>query len=490
MSELKRALFSAFPTDQISDDPAVVAAYAADTALLPGYATEPSFVVLIKSTDEAVHLLQIANRYRTPVTPMSRGSNIGGISIPSHGGIVADLRHMNKIIEINTDAAYALIEPGVTFHQLCHALNKEGFVCHLPTAAGGSSALANYLMRPSGNLTSRWDPDPLLALEVVTPNKGVIRTGSAAFDGAGWRSRYLCIPDLTGLFGCAYGTFGIVTKAAIKIFDKGEKQSLLLAGFDSFAPSVEFMKRIVRRKVAESVTFWTWGWNLFHEMLLSKEKQIDPAMLKDDQKNPPAGIPFGIASVRLAGYADIVDAQEKRCRQLTQELGGSIIENETARDLYPGSYKYLHSNYVDSIHPKPGEESQIRAGMHLSGCLISAEPSQVINVENHMWEIARREFKPPYFFRSLPYADAREFFFAFVVYITGSLEEQKDYIRHLKSIYQNLYRDLRLKYGAVMFRFRKDPTLLPSTGQYGVLLRDIKMNLDPHNIMNPGMLLF
>jgi len=491
MNELKSALFSIFPTDRVSDDPVVLAGYAADSATLPGSSTIPQFTVLPVNNDEILHLVQVASRKQVPITTMSRGSNIAGMSVPVQGGIVADLRLMNNIIEINTDAAYALIEPGVTFHQLSRELKKKGFFCHLPTATGGASALANYLMRPSGNFAARWDPDPITCLEVITPGKGIIRTGSAAFSNAGWRARYHCFPDLTGLFTSAFGTMGIVAKGGVKIFDRGEKETVVFTTFDEFAPATEYMKKIVRRNVAESVTFWSWGWNLFHEMMVSKEAKIPKQMLKKDQKTPPAGIPFGIASARLSGYENVVDAQIDACRKIAHDYGGKFLEKEDAARLHPGCTQYLSSYFGDGLHIKPGEESQLRAGMHLSGCLLTAEPSKVVEIEKYMWNLAKKEFEPPYFFRALPYSHGREFFFAFVVYVQGSLWDRSDYIKHIKSIYQRLYTELQNKYGGVMFRFRKDPDFLCSTNSmYSSLLKDIKHTLDPHNIMNPGLLMF
>lgn len=490
MSELRNALQSVFPGDRVSDDEAVLSGYAADSAIAPGSATLPSFVVLPKTPEEVLHLVQIANRMRTPVTPLARGSNIAGMSVPIQGGIVADLRLMNRIIEINEDAAYAVIEPGVMFHDLCLELEKRGFFCHLPTAAGGSSPLGNYLMRPSGNYSAKWDPDPMLSLEVVTPEAGIIKTGSATFETAGWRARYHCFPDLTGLFANSYGTLGIVTKGAVKIFDRGEEERLLLTTFDSFPPALEYMKRIIRRNLAESVTFWTWGWNMFHEMMLSKSEKMPEEMLKPDQQTPPPGMSYGIASARLSGYREVVDAQQAVCIKVARELGGDYLDNEEAREKHPGCYKYLHAYFVRGVHLKPGEESQIRAGLHLPGCLLTAEPSKLIEIERFMWDLAECEFKPPFFYRALPYSHAREFFFAFVVYVTGSMIEKKDYLLHLKGQYGQLYRDLMRKYGGVMFRYRKDPTFFGMTGTYGNLLREIKKMVDPNNVLNPGMLLF
>jgi FAD/FMN-containing dehydrogenase len=73
MNGLYRALASLFPEDRISDDEAVLAGYSADSAIPPGSATLPSCVVLPKTTEEVLHLVQIAERFRIPVTPMARG---------------------------------------------------------------------------------------------------------------------------------------------------------------------------------------------------------------------------------------------------------------------------------------------------------------------------------------------------------------------------------------------------------------------------------
>ena len=160
------------------------------------------------------------------------------------------------------------------------------------------------------------------------------------------------------------------------------------------------------------------------------------------------------------------------------------------KEIYPGSYTYLNSYFVEGIHPKPGEESAMRAFHWVSGYLANAEPSQMIELEQELWKIAKREAKPPYFFRVLPYNHAREFFFAFVILIDTSLQEDKEYILRLQKTYAEMYYTLLDKYGAIMFRFRQDPKFLSLTGPYENLLRNIKNYVDPNNIMHPGVNLF
>ncbi len=486
-------LLTFIPEDRATRDEAVLHSYATDISSPPGMATIPPVVVLPETVEEVRQILMAANRYKIPVVPSGRGANIAGLSVPHREGeIVVDLRRMNRILEVNTDAAYAVVEPGVNHHLMSMTARQHGFINHLPTATGGGSTVANYLMRPSGNLSQKWDPDPILSLEVVTPTGEVIRTGSAAFldTAAGWRARYTPFPDLTGLFCCSYGTLGIVTKAAVKLFERGEEERLLVTKWNSTPPVVDFIKRIVRGNIAESCTFWSWTWNMFHGLMHSKNMSLPQEMMKEDQRTPPPGVPFGVASARLSGYREVVDAAEKTAIRIARELGGDHMPEEELKAVHPGSWEYFHSYFIEGIHPKPGEESTMRRAMWLPGWLINAEPKRIIELEEMMWALARREAKPPYMFRILPFNHAREFFFAFVILITGTLDRERDYMIHLRSVYSKLYHELLKSHGAVMFRFRQDPTFLALTGPYGELLRKIKAVVDPNHIMHPGVNLF
>ncbi len=490
VEQFLKEVLALLPEERVSRDEAVLTSYATDLSSPPGVATLPAAVILPKTVEEVREVLVAANRHKVPVVPMSRGANIAGLAVPHKGEVVIDLRLMNRIIEINTDAVYAVVEPGVTHHQLSVEARKHGFINHLPTATGGASTIANYLMRPSGNLSAKWDPDPILSLEVVTPTGEIIRTGSASFGTAGWRARYGPFPDLTGLFVCSYGTLGIVTKAAVKLFDRGEEERLLVTKFDSLAPALEYMKLIVRRKLADSVTFWCWVWNMFHILMASRTQELPPEMMKEDQRTPPPGIPVGIATARLSGYKEVVDVQERTCIRLARELGGDYVPPEELKAMHPGSWEYLYSYFVEGIHPKPGEESTMRRALWLPGLLVNAEPKAILELERLMYEFAAKEARPPYMFRVLPFNHAREFFFAFVILIPGDLREQRDYMLQLRKSYANFYYGFLKKHGAVMFRFRQDPNFLSQTGPYGELLRKIKKVLDPNNIMHPGVNLF
>ena len=142
-------------------------------------------------------------------------SQLGSRSLQSISMTKRTVGFSSRIVEINTDSGYAVVEAGINFDKLTTALREKGFRCSIPTAPGGSAVVGNYLSRPTGSLCNR-HLDLIVDLEVVLPDGTVFNTGSSQFPHAGSHMRYGPHPDLAGLFTCAYGTMGVVTKAFLK----------------------------------------------------------------------------------------------------------------------------------------------------------------------------------------------------------------------------------------------------------------------------------
>ena len=79
------------------------------------------------SVEEIQAIVRLANEYKTPLWPTSRGKNLGyGASAPRMPGtIVLDLGRMNRILELDVGLGYCVIEPGVGFFDLYEHLQRE-----------------------------------------------------------------------------------------------------------------------------------------------------------------------------------------------------------------------------------------------------------------------------------------------------------------------------------------------------------------------------
>ena len=85
---------------------------------------DPSAVVQPATVDEIQAVLRIAHEHGVPIWTNSQGRNLGlgGGSPRVRGTVVMNLRRMNRILEINEELGYAVVEPGVSWSQLYEAL--------------------------------------------------------------------------------------------------------------------------------------------------------------------------------------------------------------------------------------------------------------------------------------------------------------------------------------------------------------------------------
>jgi hypothetical protein len=151
---------------------------------------------------------------------------------------------MNKIIEVNTDARYMIVEPGVTSAQAWKFMqeNYPNYKPGIPDGAPPSATiLGDHLDRGFHFLSTRYGSaaDAVLGLEVVLPTGEIVCTGSYALPTAKNFYKWMFGPDLTGLFLGAQGTLGIVTKMAVKIFPMAKFRDVVAFGANNWKHIVD-----------------------------------------------------------------------------------------------------------------------------------------------------------------------------------------------------------------------------------------------------------
>src|SRR6185436_15391367 len=174
-----------------------------------------SAAVAPESTEQVQAIVKLANQYRVPLWPVSCGKNhgYGGPAPRMAGTVVLDLNRMNRILEINVDSGYALLEPGVSYFDLYRHIQEKGYKLWLDVPdPGWGSVLGNALERGVG-YTPYGDHFMMqCGMEVVLPGGDVVRTGMGAMPGNNtWQLfKYGYGPYLDGMF--SQSNFGVVTK--------------------------------------------------------------------------------------------------------------------------------------------------------------------------------------------------------------------------------------------------------------------------------------
>jgi len=475
--ELRRAVGSA----KLMDDDLTLTTYGYDGG--PAPFSKPAFVVLPTTRDEVRHTLMIANKYKMPVGTIAAGVNVASLVVPPNGGILMDLRNMNKILEINTDSGYAVIEPGCNFDKLTGALREKGFRFQMPTAPGGATPLGNHLLKPSGSLSTR-HLDSILDLEVVQPDGAIIKTGSSHFEGAGSSLRYGPYPDLTGLYCCSYGTLGIVTKAAVKIYPINECSKVVLVGFDTFADAVDFIKDAIANNIPEHCIIW--NWSLYQAFNLSDSENTVVEFPKSFKSNPfdaPQGFPYSMVTMFLSGYEESVDANIKVSEKVAQKHNGKQFSDAEARALLPVGMKGWDKLYADYRPQVPIALYGLGRNMVW---IVHNEPKDIKELEKWAVEELDKEGIRPVCYYAHSFDFGRSIFFRLFAFAEASNLELR---LKIGAKFSEMYDTAMKKYNALPYRYNIGD-FVRDTGGYYELLKKIKLAVDPNNILNPSVNLF
>ncbi len=475
-----RELKKAIGMNKVKDEDVVLVTYAADISPVP--ARKPGFVVLPESKEDVIATLKLANKYKIPVTVMAGGVSLAGYSIPAEGGIVLDMHRMDSIIEINTDSGYAVVEPGVSYDKFTAALREKGFRGFIPTAPGSSSAVGNALGRPSSSLSNR-HLDAVVDLEVVLPDGTEFRTGSSHFPDAGSSLRYGPFADLAGLYTCGYGTMGIVTRAALRIYPINEANRVNIAAFDSFSDAIDFVKDIINNNIPEHCIIWNWQLYETFAVDTSKPDTIIPDMLKIDPRNPPAGVPYCIVTTFLSGYEEMMLASEKILARVAQKYNGSTLNKKEIQQLIPvpmAGWTELYARY-HQIEP-----TFFGLGKYMVWTMF-AEPKDVKEMEKYaVSELARLNISPVCYY-SQPFDFGRSMFFRIFAFPDPKDEEL---IEKVGARFNEMFDVAMQRYGAIPMRHKSYFPCIDRTGDFYEVLKRIKKALDPNNILNPSLGIF
>ena len=192
------------------------------------------YVVMPKTVEEVQKVIILANKEKIPITPLGAGFTLSALVVPNKGGIVLDMKGMDKIIEVNEKNRYAVVEAGVSQAALKTYLEKN--YPHLqhstPEAPPTVTIVGNALIQGHGHISPRYgvNSDMINGMEVVLPTGEVCKIGSCSVSPY-WFTRGP-LPDLSGLFIGWFGTTGVVTKLSIRLYPKPRYREVMAFSTD------------------------------------------------------------------------------------------------------------------------------------------------------------------------------------------------------------------------------------------------------------------
>jgi D-lactate dehydrogenase len=173
----------------------------------------PMAVVFGTDHEQVAEVIRTCNELGLSITTRGRGTGTAGGAVPASNSIVLSLERMDKILEIDTANRMLDTQPGVLNQTIQDAIAELGFFwAPDPTSAAFCTVGGNIAVNSAGPRSLKYGStrENVLHLKAVTGDGRTIQTGEYTTKGVvGY--------DLTRLIIGSEGTLAIVTEATLKL---------------------------------------------------------------------------------------------------------------------------------------------------------------------------------------------------------------------------------------------------------------------------------
>jgi alkyldihydroxyacetonephosphate synthase len=249
----------------------------------------------------------------------------GALSV--HPGIVVDMKRMNRVLSLDTQALTVQVQSGIRLRPLGEYLVQHGLLLgHDPWSISVATVGGAISTNGLGYLGGRYGSmaDQVLGLEAVLGNGAVIRTPAARKRSTG--------PDLSTLLIGAEGTLGIITEATLQVFPQPERQSLIGFTFPDFASGFQALLDMQQRGVRPTsmdLSLDTWPTEL-QERRAELHIDIDTDATQDFAQD--SALPYLV--LVFEGLEQEVAVQRDLASTIVSSYGAILEDNPADLDTY------------------------------------------------------------------------------------------------------------------------------------------------------------
>ncbi|MBW2714547.1 MAG: FAD-binding protein [Deltaproteobacteria bacterium] len=297
--------------------PAELLVYECDALTL--HSAKPTAIVLPRNREEVCRVVSACRAHAVPFVPRGAGTGLSGGALANNGAVVIECSRMNRILEVNADDRYAIVEPGVVNADISKATLEHGlFYAPDPSSQLACTIGGNVAENAGGPHTLKYGTttNHVLAVELVLPDASVVQLGSRT----GFTPGY----DLVGAVVGSEGTIGIVTQVTVRLEPIPEGVETLLVSFPDVVTACRAVGGII-------------------------EAGLTPAALEIIDRNTiaaveasvyAAGLPADAGAVliiELDGAAVSLPPQVERAKQISVRAGATLVEvaaNESERQRF------------------------------------------------------------------------------------------------------------------------------------------------------------
>jgi len=295
--------------DGVVDGPEALRVYECD-----GYTLEraaPELVVLPRTPSEVGAVLALLAAGGIPFVPRGAGTGLSGGTLPVAAPVMVCTSRMQAIEAIDVANRRIVVQAGVVNQWVTNAVRAHG-LCYAPDPSSQPACTigGNIAENSGGPHTLKYGvtTNHVLGLELALPSGELVALGGLVEERPGY--------DLVGLVVGAEGTFGIVTRATLRLVRAPEAYRTLLAVFESVDAASEAVSGIIAAGIVPAAL-----------------EMMDRLIIRAVEAAYHVGLPTdagAVLLVELDGPAVGVDPQGERVAAVCRASG--VREVRVARD--------------------------------------------------------------------------------------------------------------------------------------------------------------
>ncbi|MCU0490821.1 MAG: FAD-binding oxidoreductase, partial [Chloroflexaceae bacterium] len=236
--ELIAALRAILPPEAVIDDPDALQPYRTDWIGVD--VGDLDVAVLPADGEEVVEVVRLALAAGLPLVARGAGTGLAGGARPKRGGVVVGTARMQQVEGVDVANRRALVQPGLINYEFSEGLKPLGYFFAPDPASWKMCTLGGNFANNSGGprcMKYGVTTNHVLALELAMHDGRLLWTGDGIQDSAGY--------DLTGLVIGSEGTFGLITRAMVKLTRLPEANRVVLALFHDIVTACEVVSAVL-----------------------------------------------------------------------------------------------------------------------------------------------------------------------------------------------------------------------------------------------------
>jgi D-lactate dehydrogenase len=199
----------------------------------------PAAVVFAREQRDVIKIVKCCYANNVSLVVRGRGSNAPCRGIPILGGVVLSLEKMNKILDTDFDNHTMVVQAGVLNNTVQDVATSQKF-CWTPLPINTASIGSNISYNTAGPRAIKYGPlrEHTLGLKVVLGNGDIITTG--------FHNNQTAVGhDFMQLIIGAEGTLGIITEATLKLTPLFESEQTLQLFYQNNQSAIQAMNHIM-----------------------------------------------------------------------------------------------------------------------------------------------------------------------------------------------------------------------------------------------------